>query len=106
MDSIFTVLITLITVLGSSAAWKYYNKKLKVQNIDDHAYVNNLKERIERMEKLLDASKDEKDELRGEIIKLTAITAALKVKVEHLMKENSLLKKKRKARVGLPLHKK
>ena len=94
-----TVLATLITVLGGSAAWKYYEKRLhfkfeqrKLETKEDIMHINDLRMRIEKLEKLLKQSSEEKEELRSEIIKLTAETSAMKIELEYIAKENRLLR--------------
>lgn len=99
VGTLSTILITLITVLGGNAAWKYYEKRLtfkleqkRIDNKEDAMHVNDLRSRIEKLEKLLEEAKEEKDELREEIVKLTAETAAMKTELEYLAKENELLR--------------
>ena len=99
IQTIATVFITLITVLGSSAAWKYYEKKLsyrlqekKLEEIEDTMHITDLRKRIEKLEKLLEMASEEKDDLRNEIIKLTAATSTMKTELEYLLKENKLLR--------------
>lgn len=98
-QTLATVFITLITVLGSSAAWKYYEKKLsyklqakKIEEIEDTMHITDLRKRIEKLEKLLEEAKEEKDDLRNEIVKLTSETSAMKTELEYLLKENKLLR--------------
>ena len=94
-----TVLVTLITVLGSGAAWRYYEKKLsfrlqekKIEEIEDTMHITDLRKRIEKLEKLLEDAKDEKDTLRSQLIKLSSETAAMRTELEYLIKENKLLR--------------
>ena len=51
-DSIWTVIITLITVLGSTSAWKYYEKRAEVKRDDDNFVKQDSRERIAKMEAL------------------------------------------------------
>lgn len=97
---ISTILVTLITVLGGNAAWKYYEKRLsfrleqqKLDSKEDTMHINDLRSRIEKLEKLLKESANEKDDLREEIIKLTSTTATMKAELQYLAKENQLLRK-------------
>ena len=55
-------------------------------------YRDDLKSRVKNLETLLANSADEKDELRNNVLKLTAEVNALRVKVEFLEKENQRLK--------------
>ena len=55
-DSIWTVIITLITVLGSTSAWKYYEKRAEVKRDDDNFVKQDCRERIAKLEALLQES--------------------------------------------------
>lgn len=96
MENIYSVLITAITVLGGSAAWRFYEKKAQRRQRDDEFIRVDCKERIAKLELLLNQSSTEKDEMRGMILDLTKEVAALSVKVEYLTKENNELEKKTK----------
>lgn len=89
-----TIAVTLITVLGSTAAWDFYKKKLDMKKKEDmekteekNLYRDDLKDRVSKLEQLLAESADEKDKLRDKVIALTADVAALSTKVEFLEKE-------------------
>lgn len=57
------------------------------------------RERIAKLEVLLERSSKEKDDMRQEILKLTGEVSELRVKVDFLQKENdTLASNKRKAR--------
>lgn len=92
-DSIFTVLITLITVLGGGSAWRYYEKRAMKKERDEEFIRHDCKDRIAKLEILLEMSSKEKDDMRTTILKLTEQVAALTVKVEYLQRENSELVK-------------
>ena len=55
-------------------------------------YRDDLRERVRKLESLLEESSKEKDEMREQILSLTSEVSALQVKVEHLEKENQRLK--------------
>lgn len=93
-ESIFTVLITLITVLGGGSAWRYYEKRALRRERDEEFIRHDCKDRIAKLEILLEMSSKEKDDMRVTILKLTEQVAALTVKVEYLQKENTELVKK------------
>lgn len=96
-DSIYTVLITLITTLGGASAWRYYERRALKKASDEDFIKNDCKDRISKLEALLEQAGREKDELRALILKLTSEVAELRVKVEFLTDENEeLLKMKRK----------
>ena len=88
-DSVWTVLITVVTVLGSASAWRFYEKREMRKERDDEFIRHDCKDRITKLEALLESSSREKDEMRSTILKLTEQVAALAVKVEYLQKENS-----------------
>jgi hypothetical protein len=93
MDSFYTVLITAITVLGGSSAFRFYEKRAMHRERDEDFIRHDCKDRISKLEGLLEASAREKDELRTMVLDLTKEVAALTVKVEFLTAENSKLKK-------------
>jgi hypothetical protein len=93
-DTIWTVLITLISVLGGGSAWRYYEKRAMRKERDDEFIRHDCKDRIAKLEVLLENSSKEKDEMRATILKLTEQVSALAVKVEFLQKENNELMKK------------
>jgi len=98
-DTIYTVIITALTVLSSSAAWRFYEKWLamKAKAQDDatrthHLFREDLQSRVDLLETKLTDSEKDKATLQEEIRKLSEVTAALKVEVEFLRKENVLLR--------------
>jgi hypothetical protein len=94
MDSnIWSVLITAITVLGGTTAFRYYEKRAIHRERDDDFIRHDCKDRISKLEALLEASAKEKDELRNLVLKLTSEVAELRVKVDFLSTENIKLKK-------------
>jgi hypothetical protein len=94
MDSnIWSVLITAITVLGGTTAFRYYEKRAMNRERDDDFIRHDCKDRISKLEALLEASAKEKDDLRNLVLKLTSEVAELRVKVDFLSTENAKLKK-------------
>lgn len=89
----WSVLITAITVLGGTTAFRYYEKRATRREQDDYFIRHDCKDRISKLEALLDASAKEKDDLRNLVLKLTSEVAELRVKVEFLSSENTKLKK-------------
>ena len=103
MDNITQIIITLATVAGSAGIWKFFEARLKAksdekryeaENNDGVQYRDDLKDRVRNLESLLAASADEKEELRKNVLDLTAEVHALRVKVEFLEKENEILRRK------------
>ena len=102
-NSSLQIILTVIGVLGSGAAWKYFEARLKtrsqekkeeLENSDSVQYRDDLKHRVRNLETLLSQNGEEKDELREQVLALTAEVHALRVKVEFLEKENERLKNK------------
>ena len=91
--SIYTIIITIITVLGSTSAWRFYEKRISKKEKTENFMKDDCRERISKLEVLLENSSKEKDLMRAEILKLTSTVAELKVKVEFLEKENKELLK-------------
>jgi len=89
----YSVLITAITVLGGTTAFRYYEKRAMRKERDDEFIKHDCKDRITKLETLLQESSKEKDELRSMVLALTKEVAALSVKVEYLTKENDKLEK-------------
>ena len=89
----YSVLITAITVLGGTTAFRFYEKRAMRKERDEEFIRHDCKDRISKLEGLLEAASREKDELRNMVLALTKEVAALTVKVEFLTKENDKLEK-------------
>jgi hypothetical protein len=90
-ESFWTVIITVITVLGSASAWRYYEKRAQRKERDDDFIRHDCRDRIAKLEALLISSSQEKDNMRQTILELTEKVAQLTIKVEYLQKENAEL---------------
>ena len=88
-DNIYTVLMTAITVLGSAAAFRFYERKAMHRERDEDFIRHDCKDRISKLEALLVESAREKDELRKMVLELTREVASLRTKVEFFEKGNS-----------------
>jgi hypothetical protein len=86
-SNLWTVLITAITVLGSTSAFRYYERRALHKERDDDFIRHDCKDRISKLEALLEESAKEKDDLRNLILKLTAEVAELRTKVEFFEKK-------------------
>jgi hypothetical protein len=94
MDNNFwTVVITAVTVLGSTQAFRYYERRAMHKERDEDFIRHDCKDRIAKLEALLEDSKEEKEEMRALILKLTSEVAELRTKVEFLTVENTKLLK-------------
>ena len=83
-NNLWSVLITAITVLGGTSAFRYYEKRAMRKERDDEFIRHDCKDRIAKLEALLQQASREKDEMRQTILKLTEQVAALSVKVDFL----------------------
>jgi predicted nuclease with TOPRIM domain len=92
MDSIYTVVITAITVLGGSTAFRYYERRAMHRERDEDFIRHDCRDRISKLEALL----VEKDKMRELILRLTSEVAELRMKVEFLTDENEKLNKEKK----------
>jgi len=101
MDNLYTVIISIVTVLGSAGAFRYYEKRQMHKERDEDFIRHDCKDRISKLEALLESSSKEKDELRNMVLALTKEVAALSVKVEFLTRENEDLHKKTKSKKTL-----
>ena len=88
MNSVWTVLVTAITVLGSTSAWKFYERKIELKKDVENFIKQDCRDRIAKLEALLKESSEEKEKMRVTILALTEKVAALTVKVEFLQKES------------------
>ena len=90
-ESIYAVIITLVTVLGSAGAWRYYEKRAQERKEDEDYIKDDCAKRIDRLEQLLEKSAEENDDLREKILELTKDVAELTIKVKYLEMENKRL---------------
>ena len=90
--SIYTVIITILTVFGSASAWRFYEKRMSVKDKTDSLMKDDCDKRITKLEALLEKASKEKEVLRYEILNLTSQVSALSTKVEYLQKENQELR--------------
>ena len=87
-DNIYTVLMTAITVLGSAAAFRFYEKKSMRKERDEDFIRHDCKDRIAKLEALLASSSKEKDEMRTQILELVAEVVALRTEIKYLTDRN------------------
>ena len=104
-QNFISVMITAITVLGSTAAWSFYEKRMKLRFQEDrederqqHLFRDDLRERVAVLEAKLETSYKEREELQSEFRKLSEATAAMRVEIDFLRKENETLRKQLKNR--------
>jgi peptidoglycan hydrolase CwlO-like protein len=98
-QSLYAVMVTLITVLGSATAFRFYEKRAMRKERDEDFIRHDCRDRISKLDVLLQESSREKDDMRSTILTLTEKVSALTVKVEFLQKENmELLEEIRKSK--------
>ena len=96
-------MITALTVLGGTGAWRFYEKRALHKERDEDFIRHDCRDRISKLEALLMEGSDEKNEMRSTILSLTEKVAQLTVKVEFLQKENSELMAAMNQRYGKTL---
>ena len=84
MENIYSVLITAVTVLGGTGAWRYYEKRALHKERDEDFIRHDCKDRIAKLEVLLERSSIEKDEMRQQILTLVAEVASLRTELKYL----------------------
>lgn len=90
VDNVWTLLITVITVLGSTAAFRYYEKRAMHKERDEDFIRHDCKDRISKLEALLAESAKEKDEMRKQILDLVSEVASLRTEIKYLNNKRSL----------------
>lgn len=93
-SDLLTIIITAITVLGGSSAFRYYEKRARHREKDENYIRYNCQEQISKLEQKLERSEEEKTEMREEILSLTREVATLRVKLETIIQENYRLNRK------------
>jgi hypothetical protein len=99
MESYTTIIITAVTVLGSTGAWTYYQNRLKLKydskkedKTDQNLFRDDLRERVAVLESRLEQERSAKEKTTEEVIELRTKLTEYKVRLEFLEKENERLK--------------
>jgi hypothetical protein len=99
MEQYTTIIITVVTVLGSTGAWTYYQNRLKLKyqsakedKSDQNLYRDDLRERVAVLEERLEQERTAKETTTKEVIELRTKLTEYKVRLEFLEKENERLK--------------
>ena len=82
--NMWSVLITAITVLGGTSAFRYYERRAVNRERDDEFIRHDCKDHIAKLETLLATSSIEKDEMRAQLFELVAEVAALRTEIKYL----------------------
>jgi len=100
-SNLYTIIITLITVLGGAGAWKFYERRMEIKREKEreedqhiHLFRDDLRERVAVLESKLEDSTRREKVLLEEIRQLSETVAALKVEIEYLRRENERLRNK------------
>lgn len=93
INTLWAVLGTIVTVLGSASAWRFYEKRAMHKERDEDFIRHDCKDRISKLEALLESAAKEKDDLRRMVLDLTRQVAELRVTVDFLRVENEKLEK-------------
>jgi hypothetical protein len=83
-NNLYSVIITAITVLGGTTAFRFYEKRAMRRERDDEFIRHDCKDRIAKLEALLAESSREKDERRAQILDLVAEVASLRTEIKYL----------------------
>ena len=86
-NSVYTVLITIVTVLSSASAWRYYEKRAENKEKTENYIKDELKMRITKLETSLEKELKDKTDLNAEILHLTSELFSLRTTCEFLEKE-------------------
>lgn len=99
MEQYITIIVTVVTVLGSAGAWQFYQNRMKLKyqekkddKTDQNLYRDDLRERVAVLEARLEEERAEKDKRQEEITSLQTTLAEYKVRLEFLEKENERLR--------------
>ena len=99
MDNLITAIVSIITVLFSAGAWRFYETKMKLKSAekkyektDQNMYRDDLRERVKNLKKQLYDSFLKESEMQNQILELTSEVAELRTKVTFLEKENERLR--------------
>ena len=94
--NIYTILVTLITVLGGAGAWKFYERRMELKRTKEqeeeqqiHLFRDDLRERVAILESKLEEAMIREKALLDEIRKLSETVVALRVELTFLRRENT-----------------
>lgn len=90
VNNIWTVLVTLITTLSGTTAFRYYEKRASKREKDEDFIRNDCKDRISKLEALLVAAAKEKDEMRTQILELVSEVASLRTELKFISDQKNI----------------
>jgi len=95
----WTIVSSIISAIFGGALWNYLGKRLQVdqqnKKLDyqtESLLLDNLIERVAKLEGLLTHSSEEKEAMRVQISELTVQVTELKVEIKFLREENQRLR--------------
>lgn len=99
MEQYTTIIITIVTVLGSAGAWQFYQNRMKLKyqaqkedKTDQNLYRDDLRERVAVLEEKLEQERNQKEKTASELAQVMTQLTEYKVRLEFLEKENERLK--------------
>lgn len=92
--TIYQVILALLAFLGSGKAWSFYEKRALMKERNENLLRDDCRERITKLEQLLEKSFKEKDKMQELILTLSKDMSAMKVQISALETENGLLEDK------------
>jgi len=87
MENAYTVLVTLLGALTGASAWRYYEKRAERKDKEEDFIKTDCKDRIGKLEALLEQSSREKEEMRNQILRLVEEVASLRTEIKFLQNE-------------------
>lgn len=94
MDSIVSIIIAVVGVLGGAGAWNFYSKKIELRhqaekdsNADNNLFRDQILEDLNRV-------KSELVNANAQVLQLTAEVSTLRERVKNLEDENQRLLRK------------
>lgn len=90
VNNIWAVLVTLITTLSGTTAFRYYEKRASKREKDEDFIRNDCKDRISKLEALLVAAAKEKDEMRTQILELVSEVASLRTELKFISDQKNI----------------
>ena len=90
VNNMWAVLVTLITTLSGTTAFRYYEKRVSKREKDEDFIRNDCKDRISKLEALLVAAAKEKDEMRTQILELVSEVASLRTELKFISDQKNV----------------
>ena len=99
MEQYYTIIITVVSVLGSAGAWQFYQNRMKMKyaaakddKTDQNLYRDDLRERVAVLEEKLEQERAAKEKSAKELSDALTRLTEYKVRLEFLEKENERIK--------------